>query len=357
MKKIVVKKEKCVACGICTIDSDVLMEDSEGFVEVIEPGIISDDKLDNMEKIVSLCPVKALSLASENIDMQEKLRKLKIEMKEPLKLSPPAKSEYSWELEEKNQYVEELPQPYISGEDDYCYKSRSDARSAGKAAFRDEVHSQADALAQQLVITYWQRKLNAVVRYAEVEGNFKYETHKALVNKLKSYVCEIEVCCGRKLSLPDDFYEFCTKDTEYIEDMQDGPNEWLAERIHNNLPDASEFYNSIRTDGDETVVKVSHLFGDDTYEFKKRYAYNIQKCIYYFNRAIGRLAWRCGKYTLQDGEREFNRFCREITEEWDGKIDLLYKQAFDMAANSKAFTAKSSYTMAEKIISIVTRDE
>ena len=326
MKKLVVKTENCTACGICTMDCGLLQETSSGTVEVVGEGRVPNDQLEKIKGIVALCPAGALSLVDDDFDATKALENLKLKLNEPLKLSPPSKNDYYWELDERDDYVKELPTPYISGENDYCYKSSSDARSAGKQAFRDEVYSQADALAQQLIVSYWQRKMYPIVCYAEISGNFKYETHKELTTKLKSYVHEIEACTGKNLSLPSDFYKFRTKDTEYIEDRQEKPNEWLAGRIRENLPSASEFYERIKTDSEYHYVKVSHLFGDDTYEEKKRYAYNIQKAIESFNRQLGRTVWKCGKYTSQDGEREFEKFCREITEEWKQKVEYLRKQ-------------------------------
>lgn len=328
MKKIVVQTGKCTSCGMCTVDCDLLQETMDGTVEVVSPGIIPEGQLEKIKEIVSLCPSGALFLKDDNFDANKALQELKVKLKEPLKLSPPSKSDYRWEIDEKDEFVKELPVPYVSGEDDYCYKSPSDARSAGKQAFRDEIYSQADALAQQLVVSYWQRKLNAVVRYAEVGGNFKYETHRQLANKLKSYIHEIETCTGKKLSLPSDFLKFYTKDTEYIEHIQEKPNDWLANRIRENLPSASEFYDSIKTDSEERFVTVSHFFGDDTHEVKKRYCYSLTKAIERFNRYLGRTVFKCAKYTSQDGEREFDQFCREITAEWNKKADYLYKQVF-----------------------------
>lgn len=324
VKKLLLEKEKCHACGMCAMDCDLIEEEADGSVSLIGPGLIPQQALEKIENIVELCPGEALHITDESISPKGLIQSLKEKMNEPLDFSFPKESEYKWALDDKDEYVKELPIPYIKGEYDYIYKSRSAARSAGEQVFREQVYSQADALAQQLIVSYCQRKLNKVIRYAEVEGNFKYETHKILSHKLKSYVNEMELLCGEKLSLPDGFFEFTTKDTDYIDDMQDRPNKWLAERIHNKLPSASEFYGSIRTDSMDDYVRVSHWFGDDTYETKRMYAYyNMDKVITRFNESLGRCVWRCGKNTSKDGETELNRFCRCITKEWEDKVNLL----------------------------------
>ena len=326
MQKLIVEKGSCNACGMCTVDCDLLQEDASGIVDVIAPGIVLNHMLEKVKNIVSLCPENALCLVEDGVDQKKRLAELKEKMQAPLEWDIPSKWDYSFSPGDKNDFESELPQPYVSDEDEYKYSSISDALSAGKRAFRDEIYSQADALAQQLMVLYQQRKLNAVVRYAEVSGNFKYETHNRLIRALKSFVNEMEGCMGKTLSLPSDFYTFRTKNTEYIEKMQDRPNEWLAGRIKENLKSASEFYGSIKTDSTKDYVAVSHWFGDDTYEMKKVYSFSLRKAVERFNRSLAHTVWKCGKYTSQDGDRELSAFCKEIEKEWKCKMDHLMEQ-------------------------------
>ncbi len=46
------------------------------------------------------------------------------------------------------------------------------AESAIKRAFREEIYSQAEALAQQVIAMYEQRRMNKVARYAETDINY-----------------------------------------------------------------------------------------------------------------------------------------------------------------------------------------
>ena len=326
MQKLIVEKGSCNACGMCTVDCDLLQEDASGIVDVIAPGIVLNHMLEKVKNIVSLCPENALCLVEDGVDQKKRLAELKEKMQAPLEWDIPSKWDYNFSLDDKNDFASELPQPYVSDEDEYKYRSISDARSAGKRAFRDEIYSQADALAQQLMVLYQERKLNAVVRYAEVSGNFKYETHNRLIRLLKSFVNEMEACMGKTLSLPSDFYTFYTKNTEYIEKMQDHPNEWVAARIRENLESPSEFYDNIKTDWMEECVVVSHWFGDDTYETKKVYSFSLRKAVERFNRSLARTVWKCGKNTSHYGERELNLFCTEIEKEWKCKMDDLMRQ-------------------------------
>ena len=326
MQKLIVEKGTCNACGMCTVDCDLLQEDASGIVEVIAPGIVAAAVLEKVRNIVSLCPTNALRLQEEHVDQKKRLAELKKKMKEPLEWEMPSKWDYAFSADDKNDFESELPQPYASDEGEYKYSSDSKAYSAGKSAFRNEIYSQADALTQQIMALYQQRKLNAVVRYAEVPGNFKYDTHNRLIQKLKSFVNELEGCTGKKASLPSDFYTFRTKDTEFIEDIQDSPNDWLAARVKENLVSPSEVYDNIKTDSMEDYVKVSHWFGDDTYETREKYSFSLRRAVERFNRALARTVWKCGKYTSQNGGVELEKFCKAITEEWKSKIEHLLKQ-------------------------------
>ena len=113
--------------------------------------------------------------------------------------------------------------------------------------------------------------------------------------------------------------------------MQDRPNEWLAARIKENLKSPSEFYDSIKTDWIEDCVIVSHWFGDDTFETKKKCSFSLTKAVERFNRSLARTVWKCGKYTSQDGDRELSAFCKEIEKEWQCKMHHLVKQIEELS--------------------------
>lgn len=330
MYKLKVKKDKCNACGMCALECNILQEDSTGKVEIIGEGIVADSEVGNVRNIIELCPTAALSLAEDNIDVGKRLADLKVKMQAPLKFTPPSVDEYEFRLEDKDEYAAAIQGSLsVSGEYEYDYSSFSSAESAGKAAFRDEIYSQADALAQQIIVMYEQRRMNKVARYAETGDNYKYGVHQRLIKDLRSFVNEIENCTGRKISLPSDFFTFRTKDTEYINDRQDHANEWLAERIHGKIESASEFYGCVKVEKTYEYVTVSHWFGDDTREKKYSYAYYINTdsaSLRRFYNSIARATWRAGKYTKKFCEEELDRFHKEISEEWQGKINYLLRQ-------------------------------
>lgn len=330
MYKLKVQRNKCNACGMCMLECNVLHEDSAGIVEVIGEGIIADADVGKIKDVIELCPTGALSLIEDSINVAARIAELKNKMKEPLTFTPPSKDNYAFSLEDKDQYAEELTRSSsasVDGDWEYNYKSYESAKSAGERAFRDEIYSQADALGQQVIVMYEQRKMNKVARYAETNGNYKYGVHQRLIKKLRAFVNEIESYTGKKISLPSNFYNFYTKDTEYIDNLQDHANKWVAEGFKENMKPASEFYTCVKTDKTDDYVKVSHWFGDDEYKTVKKYAYYInEESIGRFYRYVARAAWYAGKYTSKFCERELERFHKEITEEWNDKISYLLRQ-------------------------------
>ncbi|MBQ6297137.1 MAG: ferredoxin [Selenomonadaceae bacterium] len=330
MYKLKVQKDKCIACGMCALECNVLQEDSSGKVEVIGAGVVADSEVGKVRNVVELCPAKALSLTEEFVNVGAKLAELKSKMQQPLTFTPPPKSDYRFMLEDSDQYAMEIWQNSfsgVSGEDDFDYKSSSSAKSAGERAFRDEIYSQAEALAQQVIVMYEQRKMNRVARYAETSGNYKYGVHQRLIADLRSFVNELESYTGKKISLPSNFFTFRTKDTEYINDRQEHANDWLASRIKGHLEPASEFYGCVKTNKTYEYVTVSSWFGPDKEKMIEKYAYYIDgDNSKRFYRRVARTACKDGKYTSQFCERELDRFHKEIEEEWKSKINYLLRQ-------------------------------
>jgi ferredoxin len=321
MKKLVINSPKCNACGACALDCALLNEKSDGTVYVVEPGFIKMQLLPKVEEIVKYCPTQALNII--DVDGGIDIHKLKDDMNKPVEVEKPDYESYSFNLEDRDEYLDELPNIYCDGEDRYDYKSDSSAVSAGKAAFRDEVYSQAEAFIEKVLVLYNQRKINSVARYAEVDGNIKYEAHKKLINRLKSYVHQIEIYTGKNINLDNDFYKFYTKDTDYIDEIQEQPNSWAIDRIKEYLESASHYYDYIKVDSIETYVEVKKFFGGTDYKYVKRYSYNLDRATKKFKKEIGRKTWKYGRYTKEFAVAELDGFRRELQTEWNGKIEIL----------------------------------
>ena len=60
-KKVLVRKDICVGCGVCTSISDVLIIGDDGLAEAITE-IVLEDKVAEVEEAASSCPVQAIEI-------------------------------------------------------------------------------------------------------------------------------------------------------------------------------------------------------------------------------------------------------------------------------------------------------
>ncbi len=60
-KKVLVRKDICVGCGVCTSISDILIIGDDGLAEAVCE-VISEDKVAEIEEAASSCPVQAIEV-------------------------------------------------------------------------------------------------------------------------------------------------------------------------------------------------------------------------------------------------------------------------------------------------------
>ena len=60
-KKVLVRKDICVGCGVCSSISDVLIIGDDGLAEAITE-IVLEDKVAEVEEAASSCPVQAIEI-------------------------------------------------------------------------------------------------------------------------------------------------------------------------------------------------------------------------------------------------------------------------------------------------------
>lgn len=60
-KRVVVRKDICVGCGVCTSISNILIIGDDGLAEAINE-IVSEDKIKEIEEASESCPVKAIEI-------------------------------------------------------------------------------------------------------------------------------------------------------------------------------------------------------------------------------------------------------------------------------------------------------
>lgn len=60
-KKVLVRKDICVGCGLCTSISDILIIGDDGLAEAITE-VVSEEKVAEIQEAVASCPVQAIEL-------------------------------------------------------------------------------------------------------------------------------------------------------------------------------------------------------------------------------------------------------------------------------------------------------
>lgn len=190
LKKVVVS-ETCVACGICTLQTNLLKENPDGKVIALEPGIVSEENISLIERVISECPVKAISLVKcglVNAKGKEGLKELIEFIKNKLynyKIEFPLPEEYEF-----NKTEFQTPTAYGRGEYSYEYSSDDKAMRAGLREFDRVMYSQRRAIIQQLLVEYKTKKLNKYSCYEDKKDNFYYSTNRKIENLLKEIIEE-----------------------------------------------------------------------------------------------------------------------------------------------------------------------
>jgi ferredoxin len=60
-KKVTVRKDICVGCGLCTSMSDILIIGEDGLAESICE-VVGEDKVEEVESAAQACPVQAIEV-------------------------------------------------------------------------------------------------------------------------------------------------------------------------------------------------------------------------------------------------------------------------------------------------------
>lgn len=60
-KKVLVRKDICVGCGVCTSISDILIIGDDGLAEAITE-VIAEEKIAEIEEASASCPVQAIEV-------------------------------------------------------------------------------------------------------------------------------------------------------------------------------------------------------------------------------------------------------------------------------------------------------
>ncbi|MED3797878.1 ferredoxin [Lysinibacillus capsici] len=208
MKKIFVS-DKCIACGVCVVNSEFLMETPDGRAIPKEPGLITAEQYIKFQEVVNDCPVNAISVEDELIsalDGSEAIIKLKTMINEKIKnfKVPYPKSE-EFDFNDKNY---EAPSLISQGLSKTTYKSYDKANNEGFYVFKNTMYSQQKALIQAVCVEYKTRQLKKFAYYEKEQGNYYYDINMEISKMLEEAVTLGQAISSNKMNLPVNFCDF-----------------------------------------------------------------------------------------------------------------------------------------------------
>ncbi|WP_293832873.1 ferredoxin [uncultured Phascolarctobacterium sp.] len=334
MKKFVVS-DKCIACGSCLLETNLLQEDAEGKAVPVAGGYISADFLPKAQEIAAVCPVKALSIEeAENVDLNKLPEKLKKALNE---ITVPNVTRKDVEM-----HAQDYRMTYSSpqGEYRYDYSSESRAMSAAESEFDRICYSQYKKFILELFVQYKEDKLRKF--YTFDESGFWGQINKQYADVLQKFA---GAAAAGGIKLPADFKEFAvfpggSKDSTLVDiinarlkEFEDrGCSDVMREFNGCNYTSRSDYRDYMDTDDTEVYAGTS-FFGNDKYEDKYCYKDVNKACEEYIGDlkdAINYVDY--DSQVLDTIDAALNDYKERVQKEIDKKVALLSKAV----ASSKA---------------------
>lgn len=292
MKKFKVNSEKCICCGMCISQTDLIAENDVGKAYAIESGYIADDFLKKAEEILLTCPQKAIAIVEDRysgLNLSEIVEQFK---KELLAITISDIKMEDIKFEPQNYSVS---MPYPSGEYDYRYSSESKAEKAGLEEFDRIAYSQYRKFILEIMVQY---KYDKLKYYYDFNGKSFWEiNNKKYEDVLMKFMSLAQASSKKKLKFPANFTSFevypdrtpreALKNCLYIlanfEEFRIIDSVW-AEFKTGSYSNRSDYASYMDTDDTEEYLGTS-FFGGDKYEY--RYCYrNVRGAVEEFIRDL-----------------------------------------------------------------------
>ncbi|QOR66305.1 ferredoxin [Cytobacillus suaedae] len=208
MKRIIVS-DKCVACGSCTLETDLLMELPNGKASVVAPGVINEERYSSFINVIKNCPVNAISVEDVEIKTNKgtasviELKRMIDQNLKGFQFYDPSNDEY--EFDEQEYKVHLSVGKYESG---YEYSSYEKAEKAGFYEFERVMYSQRKTMLQSLLVSYKNKKLNKFAYLKKETGNYYHDINTAISNLLTEISILAKEITNGEIILPEDFTSF-----------------------------------------------------------------------------------------------------------------------------------------------------
>jgi len=313
--------DKCVACGTCTLMTELLLENANGTVIPAKSGKIADDSVKEFMEVIESCPVGAISLEEAGLVKSQGKQGL-LELKELIKkelanYSVPRPTYYRFDGN-----VSSIPYNSPSGQGRYDYKSDSKATRAGLNEFNRVMYSQRRAIIQQVLAEYEITALKRFAYYEEKEGNYYFGVNKKVSFLIDQLVEEVKEKTSNKIVIPLNF-----------EKIDIGPDHGFKEEfyIYQLCNVETVFVDEIASQLDPLSEYSVYVNTDDIEDYKGRdiYCYQLNEVIETFRKDV--------LYAIRDIindsngidvhiNRVYDKYVESLQEVLNGKANYLNKE-------------------------------
>ena len=336
MKKVEVSSN-CSGCGLCVVNSHYLQENDEGYAQPVPGKAIKDSDIDAVEKVVSECPEKALSIiemgkatVSGKGGVAQVIEALKKQC-ESISVKKIGSSDVRLRVKDYNISV-----PYSDKEYRSNYTSKSSAKSAAKDEFNHLCYSEHAyrPLIKKVFIEYKVNVLKPYYTCDDVPESAYYQYNEIVRKQLAEAYAEICVLVGEE-KLQKTWTEFSvypkSKDWS-IEALRDFDERSTSSAIMSSLKDIpytglNDYVSDMDFDYEEKYVGEG-LFGK--WKFKDMWYFSGFRSA--AERFIDNLIWAIDYRSsdITDGavvniNSAFKSFEEELKKAYMSKIDELKK--------------------------------
>lgn len=203
MKKFAVSNA-CNGCGECIVRTPLLVENENGFAVAAEKFYIQAEALEDAEKIVAMCPTKAISIvnvetAADIYMLPEILQKRLSAVKIP---------DITIDAVQYNAEDYSLNYGYDPNDKHQVFKSKSQAKSAGERSFNDIFWQHRQDYLMDILTQYKSKKIRPFYDFKNREKTFYTKIGKQMEHILSEIYAEAVALTDGKIKLPKNFINF-----------------------------------------------------------------------------------------------------------------------------------------------------
>ncbi len=324
--------DKCNACGLCTQQTDLLVEDKVGKAVPAKKCVITSKNLAEAESVVKMCPVNAIKIVEKgeikSLDKNSLLNLLKTKLE---KVEKPTIKKDDIKLDA---FKYQITWPGFEGQNKYKYSSESSAMSAAISEFNRVAYSQYRKIITEILVQYREDKLKKYYTFDKNsfwgQANAKYE------NVLLDFANEVEAMSDGKIKLPADFAKFEAYPGG-IPDVEKSNHMWILKHFDEyqiidrvmadfnsssyHTKNAYEMYINI---DDMEVYAGRGFFGGDNYKTKYAYGFLFDVIQEYFKDLRGSINYvDIDDRPLSEIESAIKSYNEEVKKLIDEKIKIV----------------------------------